>query len=138
MNGEFDFTTDPLSTSVQSLQLGNDRHDEVPPAQTVGSSGPPAVTGGVLDYTGDKTERRVEAPREGKYYDPREKEDAARRRIAYSLIAILAITIVLMFALVIYSIIKVDQIKEFSVILGPLVTLVSAATGFYYGTRTNK
>nr|VFJ89914.1 MAG: hypothetical protein BECKLFY1418A_GA0070994_100923 [Candidatus Kentron sp. LFY] len=31
--------------------------------------------------------------------------------------------------------VKVDEIKEFAVILGPLVTLVSAATGFYYGTN---
>ena len=28
-----------------------------------------------------------------------------------------------------------SHIKEFGVILGPLVALVSAATGFYYATR---
>ena len=38
-------------------------------------------------------------------------------------------------ALVVFDIITVDEIKEFCVILGPLVALVSAATGFYYGTK---
>ena len=32
--------------------------------------------------------------------------------------------------------IKVGDLKEFGVILGPVVTLVSAATGFYYGTKS--
>ena len=30
---------------------------------------------------------------------------------------------------------QVDGIKEFGVILGPLVPLVSAASGFYHGTK---
>lgn len=37
--------------------------------------------------------------------------------------------------MVVFGIIAVDEIKEFGVILGPLVALVSAATGFYYGTK---
>ena len=37
--------------------------------------------------------------------------------------------------MVVFGIITVDEIKEFGVILGPLVALVSAATGFYYGTK---
>lgn len=37
--------------------------------------------------------------------------------------------------MVVFGIIAVDEIKEFGVILGPLVALVSAATGFYYGNR---
>lgn len=37
--------------------------------------------------------------------------------------------------MVVFGVIAVDEIKEFSVILGPLVALVSAATGFYYGTK---
>jgi hypothetical protein len=35
------------------------------------------------------------------------------------------------------SIICVDDIKEFGVILNPIIALVSAATGFYYGTKSN-
>ena len=38
----------------------------------------------------------------------------------------------------VFTDLKSADIKDFSVILGPLVTLVSAATGFYYGTKSNK
>ena len=43
--------------------------------------------------------------------------------------------IVVLLAGVVFGVIPVDEIKEFGVILGPLVVLVSAATGFYYGTK---
>ena len=36
---------------------------------------------------------------------------------------------------VVFGVIPVDEIEEFGVILGPLVALVSAATGFYYATK---
>ena len=77
----------------------------------------------------------VPVPRGGAIYDPRPLEDQARRRIAYILIALLAIVIFALLSMVIFGIIAVDEIKDFSVILGPLVALVSAATGFYYGTK---
>ena len=67
-------------------------------------------------------------------YDPRPQEDVARRRIAYTLIGLLAILVIGMLALICLEIIVVGDIKEFGVILGPLVAMVSAATGFYYGT----
>ena len=76
------------------------------------------------------------APRGGgNTYDPRPLEDKARQRIAYQLIALLALMIVVLLAGVVFGVIPVDEIKEFGVILGPLVVLVSAATGFYYGTK---
>ena len=77
----------------------------------------------------------VPAPRGAKTYDPRPLEDKARRRIAYLLIALLALMIVALLAGVVFGVIPVSEIEEFAVILGPVVALVSAATGFYYGTR---
>ena len=56
-------------------------------------------------------------------------------KIAYLLIALLALLVIALLAMVVFDIITVDEIKEFGVILGPLVALVSAATGFYYGTK---
>ena len=34
-----------------------------------------------------------------------------------------------------FGVIAVDDVKEFNMILGPFVTLVTAATSFYYGRR---
>ncbi|MGH8576305.1 MAG: hypothetical protein ACREXX_07895 [Gammaproteobacteria bacterium] len=69
-------------------------------------------------------------------YDPRPEEDKARRRIAYLLIGLLWFVISAMFGLILLKSIAVADIKDFAVVLGPVVTLVSAATGFYYGTRS--
>ena len=77
----------------------------------------------------------VPAPRGGRAYDPRPQEDRARRRIAYLLIALLAFMIVVLPGMLVFDVIPVGEIKEFGMILGPLVALVSAATGFYYATR---
>ncbi len=74
----------------------------------------------------------------GKPYDPREQEDTARRNIAYVLIGLLCFLVVAILLLVAVKSIKLQEIKEFAVILGPIVTLVSAATGFYYGTKSNR
>ena len=77
----------------------------------------------------------VPPPRSGKTYDPRPLEDKARRRIAYLLIALLALMIVALLAGVVVGVIPVSEMKEFGVILGPLVALVSAATGFYFASK---
>ena len=77
----------------------------------------------------------VPPPRGGRTYDPRPQEDKARRRIAYLLIALLALMIVAMLAAVVFGVIPVSEIEEFDVILGPLVVLVSAATGFYFASK---
>ena len=74
-------------------------------------------------------------PRVGKTYDPRSLEDKARRTFAYLLVALLARMIVPLLAAVVFAIIPFDEIKEFGAILGPLMALVSAATGFYYATK---
>ena len=72
----------------------------------------------------------------GGEYDPRPQEDAARRVIAYLLIGLLWVLVAGILILVSFKTINLPDIKEFSVVLGPVVTLVSAATGFYYGTKS--
>jgi hypothetical protein len=52
------------------------------------------------------------------------------------LIALLWFIIVALFMLIACGTIALADIKEVSVVLGPVVTLVSAATGFYYGTKS--
>lgn len=73
----------------------------------------------------------------GSYYDPRPQEDTARRYIAYLLIWLLWVIVLGMFISLWCGTIKISDIKELAVVLGPIVALVSAATGFYYGTKSH-
>ena len=88
-----------------------------------------------MSERGRQETQRVPAPRGGTNYDPRPLEEKARRRIAYLLIALLALMIVALLAGVVFGVIPVGEIEEFGVILSPLVVLVSAGTAFYYGTK---
>ena len=76
------------------------------------------------------------APQIGSDYDPRPEEDQARRHIAFLLIGLLWLVVAAIFVLIAFGTIQVIDIKEFAAVLGPVVTLVSAATGFYYGTKS--
>lgn len=73
----------------------------------------------------------------GGEYDARPQEDSARRTIAYLLIGLLWLVVVGMLILLGFGSIAVTDIKEFGYVIGPVVALVSAATGFYYGTKSN-
>jgi hypothetical protein len=126
MSGETDPAKDPASSPGKAPQPGDAFDFTNDPTQPPGKD--------PFNFLGDKPKPHVEAPQLEN--ELRAKEDAARRRIAYALITLLAITILLIFVMLFSSLLKVDQIKEFSVLLGPLVTLVSAATGFYYGTKS--
>ena len=79
----------------------------------------------------------VPAPQREDSYHPRPLEDKARRRNAYLLIALLALQVTALLTMVVFDVIGVGEIKEFGVILGPLVTLVAAATSFFYAARRN-
>lgn len=85
------------------------------------------------DYSVDRLRKEKWYPVE---YDPRPGEDGARRTIAYPLIGILAVIVVSIPVLLALGIVDAAELKEFSVLLGPVITLVSAATGFYYGTKS--
>lgn len=91
-----------------------------------------------LDYSGEDnaSDTQVAVPTVGGYYDPRPHEDGARRTIAYLLIGLLWFVVVAMFGLIAFGSMSSAEMKDFAVILGPVVTLVSAATGFYYGTKS--
>ena len=87
------------------------------------------------DRTPEQELHDVPASRGGKKYDSRPLEDKARRRIAYLLIALLAVQVNALTTMVVFDVITIDDVKEFGVITGPLVARVSAATGFYFATR---
>ncbi len=89
-----------------------------------------------LDFTNDAPSNE-DSSLQLSDYDSRPKEDEARRIIAYLLIGLLWVVVSGTFILVAFGSIELTEIKEFAVILGPVVTLVSAATGFYYGTKSN-
>lgn len=95
-------------------------------------------TTGDLDFSNDTvSEHQPPIPRVAGDYDPRPQEDSARRNIAYLLIGLLWLIVAGMLILLGLGTIAVNDVKEFGVVLGPVVTLVSAATGFYYGTKSH-
>ena len=94
----------------------------------------------VLDLTkesGVVTGQIVYQPFQEKPYDSRPQEDSARRRIAYSLISLLGVVVIWALLSVIFlpqsQTIVMELVK---IILGPIIALVSAATGFYFGAKS--
>jgi hypothetical protein len=70
-------------------------------------------------------------------YDPRPQEDQARRNIAYCLIALLFFICLSSFKTIWCTNIPVEDVmKIVQILLGPVIALVSAATGFYDGTKS--
>lgn len=108
-------------------------------SSSAGGSGSESVTPPALeqvDWTSTPTDESEIKPQMGEDYDPRPQEDQARRHIAYALIGLLWVVVGGVLILVAFQSITVEQTKDFAVLLGPVVTLVSAATGFYYGTKS--
>ena len=100
----------------------------------------PADDAASLDLTSESVDEQEVIDRQElfqqKEYDPRPQEDSARRRIAYILLGLLGI--VLLWALVSISVFPLEEDKIVNVLqitLSPLVALVSAATGFYFGSK---
>lgn len=116
-------SSDEIKTASVAAQGGT-----VPKAQTSGSD---------LDYTEENPKPNQAAPQVGGVYDPRPHEDRARRRIAYLLIGLLWLIVSGILILLSLGYIEVKDIKDFGVVLSPVIALVSAATGFYYGTKSN-
>lgn len=69
-------------------------------------------------------------------YDPRPHHDAAQRRIAYTLVGTLAGLIGLSFVGLGLDWLTIAELESFmSLVLGSLVGLVGAVTGFYFGGK---
>lgn len=72
-------------------------------------------------------------------YDPEQSRDAARARITYWLLALLTLLIVFSFLTLALTSdpVSFDNFKAIiEILLGPIVALVSAATGFYFGAHS--
>lgn len=123
--------------------MGEEKVEETQATEEILAGGKPTASdedttsSNSLDFTGDSTVDQAPAPQVGDKYDSRPQEDGARRIIAYLLIGLLWFIVIGILILLSLSIINVDEIKEFGVILNPIIALVSAATGFYYGTKSN-
>jgi len=74
---------------------------------------------------------------EGGRYDPEPQRELIRGKIALRLLWMLAGVLLLAFISMWFKM-DTDALRTvLTIIFGPLVTLVSAATGFYYGSRSN-
>lgn len=75
-------------------------------------------------------------------YDPEKSRDKTRTYIAYWLLSLLTVLLLCSFGLLLAiagstSKVTFEQLKSLvELLLGPLIALVSAATGFYFGSQT--
>src|SRR5262245_57042132 len=76
-------------------------------------------------------------PEGGGRYDPEPQREIIRGKIALWLLGMLAGVLLLAFISMWFKM-DTDALRTvLTIIFGPLVTLVSAATGFYYGSRSS-
>jgi hypothetical protein len=67
-------------------------------------------------------------------YDPAKDREDARRRLAYSLLALLCFVAVSILLAEFTGLINLDEAKDLAVaIFSPIVALVGTALGFYFG-----
>jgi NADH:ubiquinone oxidoreductase subunit 3 (subunit A) len=88
------------------------------------------------DWTAERTSDSNVGETEYGPSDTRKREDITRSYIAYALIGLLFLIVGCIFALLFLGKVNLADVKDIGVIFGPVVTLVSAATGFYYGTKS--
>lgn len=93
-------------------------------------------TEGALDWTALSSDDSKVVKPSWSPSDTKKLEDNARAWIAYSLIALLFVIIIGVLLLLMIGRIAVTDIKEISAMFTPVVALVSAATGFYYGAKS--
>ena|SRR5215468_8476239 len=70
-------------------------------------------------------------------YDPSRQREHVRAGIAYALIGLLIAIILFSFGLLLFSTKGFDEVKGMlELVLAPVVGLVGAVTGFYYGEKS--
>lgn len=117
--------------------------DPVPPSTT--DPAPPSTTKGKQPARApaDGEFEEHETPRKGAAFPPQEPfnpekfRERTRAWLAGGLTALLAaVVLILLIALVIGAYATKDAVDLLGVLLSPLVALVGAATGFYYGGKS--
>ena len=75
-------------------------------------------------------------PIEEEPYDPRPQEDKARRRITYILLVLLSVIVIWALTIITFCPDSKENILDIvQILLSPIIALVSAATGFYFGAN---
>lgn len=71
-----------------------------------------------------------------KAYDPSEDREEARRRLAYGLLALLAVIALALLGADFGGLISTEETKDLAAaVLSPIVVLVGTALGFYFGGK---
>jgi len=93
----------------------------------------------VLDLTTSPVENFDNKPFfQEKDYDPRPQEDSARRRITYILLGLLGVVLIWALGSITFCQNSEEEVMNIlQIVLSPLIALVSAATGFYFGSKPN-
>ena len=111
---------------------GTAAHDNEPPASDVMRERTESPDPPQAGQPGQHEMPHPPAPRGGRRRDRHSADGKTRRNMAYLLIALLAFVVIVLLAMVAFDVISVDEVKEFGLLLGPLVELVATATRFYF------
>lgn len=112
---------------------------------TPSSPGNVSPSGGEFSLAGEPIDLSAERPPDvhpqtiptGAPFDPEPQRERIRGWIALSLLGMLAIVLLLAFVSM-WAGMDTEVLQTvLTIIFGPLVALVSAATGFYYGSRSS-
>lgn len=99
----------------------------------------PVECAGLQHWLEQQNTTEVSPPFETRPYDPAPARENVRGWIAQALICILGGTILVSFVFLWLHADKSKELHDFlAVIFGPLVALVGAATGYYFGASSNK
>jgi hypothetical protein len=127
--------------AVRNVLRGKARHAQEPRGDSASHAEQGQADGRAAEppshRPADNTDRGDEERTPGDGYDPRPHEDKARRRLAFLLLALLAVMVLGLMAMVAFGIITVAEVKEFDVIVAVLVPLVTVTVAYYFKSGGN-